>query len=73
MFLLVFLLVCIGTGDSEGFFVQLTDILKEGLGRYFSGRPDLKIIAEPGNGGKEGEGEEGVMAMMIIDLPSMMS
>jgi ornithine decarboxylase len=37
-----------GTRDSEGFFTHLTDVLKEGLGRYFSGRPELKIIAEPG-------------------------
>ena len=26
----------------------MTDVIKEGLGQYFSGRPDLKIIAEPG-------------------------
>ena len=37
-----------GTRNSSGFFTQLTEVIKDGLGRYFSGRPDLKIIAEPG-------------------------
>ena len=40
--------VCAGTRDSTGFFTHLTDVPKEGLGRYFSGRPDLNVIAEPG-------------------------
>ena len=39
---------CPGTRSSCGFFTHLTDVIKEGLGRYFSGRPDLKVIAEPG-------------------------
>ena len=43
----IFLLVS-GTRESEGFFVHLTDVLKEGLGQYFSGRPELNVIAEPG-------------------------
>ena len=63
------LLFSAGTRDSEGFFIHLTDVLKEGLGQYFSGRPDLKIIAEPGavrgeggngEGGREGTAREGV-------------
>ena len=37
-----------GTTDSAGFFAQLAGVLNEGLGQRFSGRPDLKIIAEPG-------------------------
>ena len=37
-----------GTRDSCGFFTHLTEVIKESLGHYFSGRPDLKIIAEPG-------------------------
>ena len=47
-----------GSRDSGGFFAHLTDVVKEGLERYFTGRSELKIIAEPGEkeGGRVREG-----------------
>ena len=58
-FLFLFFLDLSGTRESCGFFTHLTDVIKSGLGRYFSGRPDLKIIAEPGTHRREGVREGG--------------